>query len=95
MIPVLLKGLPVFILFSSLMDEIPLPVKSILVLDSKFNSFFSSQVFCKHTMSFCSHKLFTSSSDVFFVFFLNVGAVHFIYQINRLTTTKVDSTYLG
>ena len=23
------------------------------------------------------------------------GAVHFIYQINRLTTTKVDSTYLG
>ena len=25
----------------------------------------------------------------------NVGAVHFSYQINRLTTTKVDSTYLG
>ena len=23
------------------------------------------------------------------------GAMHFIYQINRLTTTKVDSTYLG
>ena len=23
------------------------------------------------------------------------GAVHFIYQINRLTTTKVDSTHLG
>ena len=26
-------------------------------------------------------------------FFLNVGAMHFIYYINRLTTTKVDSTY--
>ena len=26
---------------------------------------------------------------------LKFGAVHFIYQINRLTTTKVDSTYLG
>ena len=25
----------------------------------------------------------------------NVVAMHFIYQINRLTTTKVDSTYLG
>ena len=25
---------------------------------------------------------------------LNVGAMHFIYQINRLTTTKVDSTYI-
>ena len=24
-----------------------------------------------------------------------VGAMHFIYQINRLTTTKVDSTYFG
>ena len=23
------------------------------------------------------------------------GAMHFIYYINRLTTTKVDSTYLG
>ena len=23
------------------------------------------------------------------------GAMHFIYRINRLTTTKVDSTYLG
>ena len=23
------------------------------------------------------------------------GAMHFIYQINRLTNTKVDSTYLG
>ena len=28
-------------------------------------------------------------------FFLKFGAMHFIYQINRLTTTKVDSTYLG
>ena len=25
----------------------------------------------------------------------NVGAMHFIYQINRLRTTKVDSSYLG
>ena len=25
---------------------------------------------------------------------LKFGALHFIYQINRLTTTKVDSTYL-
>ena len=25
---------------------------------------------------------------------INVGAMYFIYQINRLTTTKVDSTYL-
>ena len=24
----------------------------------------------------------------------NVGAMHFIYQINKQTTTKVDSTYL-
>ena len=23
------------------------------------------------------------------------GVMHFIYQINKLTTTKVDSTYLG
>ena len=23
------------------------------------------------------------------------GAMHFIYYINRLTTTKVDSTYFG
>ena len=31
------------------------------------------------------------------MFFLNVGAVQFIYNINminRLTVTKVDSTYL-
>ena len=26
---------------------------------------------------------------------LMFGPMHFIYQINRLTTTKVDSTYLG
>ena len=26
---------------------------------------------------------------------LKFGDMHFIYQINRLTTTKVDSTYLG
>ena len=26
---------------------------------------------------------------------LKFCAMHFIYQINRLTTTKVDSTYLG
>ena len=26
---------------------------------------------------------------------LKFGAMHFIYQIVRLTTTKVDSTYLG
>ena len=26
---------------------------------------------------------------------LKFGVMHFIYQINRLTTTKVDSTYLG
>ena len=26
---------------------------------------------------------------------LKFGAMHFIYQINRLTTTKVGSTYLG
>ena len=25
----------------------------------------------------------------------NVGAMHFIYQINWLTTKEVDSTYLG
>ena len=31
-----------------------------------------------------------------FFFLINVGgAIHFIYYINRLTTTKVDSTYLG
>ena len=29
------------------------------------------------------------------ILFLKFGAMHFIYQINRLTTTKVDSTYLG
>ena len=33
---------------------------------------------------------------VVFTFKKNVGgAVHFIYYINRLTATKVDSTYLG
>ena len=26
---------------------------------------------------------------------IKFGAMHFIYQINRLTTTKVHSTYLG
>ena len=26
---------------------------------------------------------------------LKFGAMHFSYQINRLVTTKVDSTYLG
>ena len=32
----------------------------------------------------------------FLVIILNVGgAMHFIYYINRLTATKVDSTYLG
>ena len=25
----------------------------------------------------------------------NVGAMHFIYYINKLISTKVDSTYLG
>ena len=30
-----------------------------------------------------------------FFFKKKFGAMHFIYQINRLTTTKVDSTYLG
>ena len=30
-----------------------------------------------------------------FAYFQIVGAMHFIYYINRLTTTKVDSTYLG
>ena len=25
----------------------------------------------------------------------NVGAMHFSYYINKLPTTKVDSTYLG
>ena len=25
----------------------------------------------------------------------NIGVMHFIYQISRLTATKVDSTYLG
>ena len=64
MIPVPPKGLPVFILFSSSMDEMPLPIKWILVLDNKFNSFFASQVYCKHTMSVSSYKLFTSSCDV-------------------------------
>ena len=28
-------------------------------------------------------------------FLKKFGVKHFIYQINRLTTTKVDSTYLG
>ena len=27
--------------------------------------------------------------------FKKFGVMHFIYQINRLTNTKVDSTYLG
>ena len=26
---------------------------------------------------------------------LTIGAIHFIYYINRLITTKVDSNYLG
>ena len=29
------------------------------------------------------------------IMLLKFGAMHFIYQINRPTTTKVDSTYLG
>ena len=29
------------------------------------------------------------------IFFLMLGLLHYIYQINKLTTTKVDSTYLG
>ena len=29
------------------------------------------------------------------LFFLKFGAMHFIYQKNMLTTTKVDSTYSG
>ena len=37
MIPVPPKARPVFILFLSLMVEIPLPIKSILVLNNKFN----------------------------------------------------------
>ena len=42
-----------------------------------------------YTMSvYASHKLILSYKKKF-------GAMHFIYQINRLTTTKVDSTYLG
>ena len=27
--------------------------------------------------------------------YFNAGAMHFVYYINRLTTRKVDSTYLG
>ena len=35
-----------------------------------------------------------SNNDHRFLF-LNFGAMHFIYYINRSITTKVDSTYLG
>ena len=30
---------------------------------------------------------------LYIVFVLYVGAVHFIYHINRITTAKVDTTY--
>ena len=42
-----------------------------------------------------SAHILTSTGFFFFFFFLKFGAMHFIYQLDRLTTTKVDSTYLG
>ena len=39
--------------------------------------------------SFANKFVCTVLTDLMF------GAMRFIYQINRLTTTKVDSTYLG
>ena len=30
-----------------------------------------------------------------YIFFFKLGAMHFIYQINRLTTRRIESTYLG
>ena len=43
-----------------------------------------------------SNKTIWDEDAVHFItLFLKFGAMHFIYQINRLTTTKVDSIYLG
>ena len=63
MIPVPPKGQPVFILFSTSMNEMPLPKKSILVLVNKFNSFFASQCRFPNTSYLLHHAMFANSCN--------------------------------